>query len=95
MSQLGQSRRFRDVGMSASPPTTDVSLRRSEPTLWANRVISSCSKQAIIRSVRRLFDHLVGKHKERFRDCKSERLGSLEIDHQFEFRRRLHRKVTW
>ena len=31
----GQSRRLNDVGMSASPPTTDVSLRRSEPTLWA------------------------------------------------------------
>src|ERR1700722_11202831 len=58
-------------------------------------VVSSCSKQAIIRSVRRLFDHLVGKHKEQFWDCKSDRLGSLEIDHQFEIRRRLHRKITW
>ena len=36
MSPLGQSRRLSDVGMSASTPTTDVSLRRSEPTLWAN-----------------------------------------------------------
>jgi hypothetical protein len=36
-SVLGHERRLSDVGMSASPPTTDVSLRRSEPTLWANR----------------------------------------------------------
>ena len=35
MTASGQSRRLNDVGMSASPPTTDVSLRRSEPTLWA------------------------------------------------------------
>ena len=36
MCETGQSRRLSDVGMSASPPTTDLSLRRSEPTLWAN-----------------------------------------------------------
>ena len=35
MSLSGQSRRLSDVGMSASSPTTDVLLRRSEPTLWA------------------------------------------------------------
>ena len=34
-SVVGQSRRLSDVGMSASTPTTDVSLRRSESTLWA------------------------------------------------------------
>src|SRR6202011_5031188 len=33
-----QSRRLIDVhGMSALPPTPDVSLRRSEPTRWANK----------------------------------------------------------
>jgi len=32
---MGQSRRLSDVGMSASPPTPDVWLRRSEPTLRA------------------------------------------------------------
>ena len=31
----GQSRRLSDVGMSASPPTPDVWLRRSKPTLRA------------------------------------------------------------
>ena len=35
LNSIGQSRRLSDVGMSASTPTTDVSLRRSEPTLWA------------------------------------------------------------
>ena len=35
-SALGQSRRLSDVGMSASTPTTDVSLRRSEVGLSPN-----------------------------------------------------------
>jgi hypothetical protein len=35
--EMGHSRRLSDVGMSASPPTTDGSLRLSEPTLWAIR----------------------------------------------------------
>ena len=34
---MGQTRRLICLGMSASPPTPDVSLRRSEPTLWARR----------------------------------------------------------
>jgi hypothetical protein len=34
-SESGQSRRLSDVGMSASPPTSDVRLPRTEPTLWA------------------------------------------------------------
>ena len=37
MSQMGQSRRLSDVGMSASPPDFGR-LGRSEPTLWANSV---------------------------------------------------------
>ena len=32
----GQSRRLSDLGMSASPPTSDVLLRPSELTLRAN-----------------------------------------------------------
>jgi len=37
ISASGQSRRLSDVrAMSASPPAPDVSLRRSEPTWWAN-----------------------------------------------------------
>ena len=37
MSQMGQTRRLSCLGMSASPPTSDVWLRRSELTLRANR----------------------------------------------------------
>jgi hypothetical protein len=33
--------------MSASPPTPDVGLRRSEPTLWAIRRHMQCSKQPV------------------------------------------------
>jgi hypothetical protein len=44
MSLMGQSRRLGDVGMSASPPTTDLSLRRSEPTLWARNGLMRCNK---------------------------------------------------
>ena len=34
------------IGMSASPPTPDVWLRRSEPTLRANFRLPRCSKYA-------------------------------------------------
>src|SRR5690348_16069053 len=33
------------------------------------------------------FDDLVGEAEDRWRDCKAERVCSLEIDHQLEFRR--------
>ena len=46
MSELGQTPRLSCPGMSASPPTSDVSLRASEPTLRANRVIFQCRKTA-------------------------------------------------
>jgi hypothetical protein len=36
MSEKGQTRRSSCLGMSASPPTPDVSLRGNEPTLRAN-----------------------------------------------------------
>ena len=42
------SRRLNDVGMSASPPTPDVSLRGSEPTLRANECILHCGKPAAL-----------------------------------------------
>src|ERR1019366_4955549 len=40
-----------------------------------------------------LFDHLVGGHEQRGRNCEAERLGDFEIDHQLVFGRRLHRQV--
>jgi hypothetical protein len=41
----------------------------------------------------RLLDDLVGTRKNRRRHLDAEGLGSLQIDHQFVFGRRLHRKV--
>src|SRR5262249_54691542 len=40
-----------------------------------------------------LFDHLVGLREQRGRDRYAERLSRLEIDHQLELGRCLHRKV--
>jgi len=42
-----------------------------------------------------LFDHLVGAQQNRLRHSKPQRLGSLEVEHQLVFGRRLHRKVGW
>src|ERR1700730_3192550 len=39
------------------------------------------------------FDHLVGTREQRWRHLDAERLGGLEVDHQFVLGRRLHRKV--
>ena len=41
-----------------------------------------------------LFDHLVGLRKQRGRDRYAERFSRFEIDHQFIFGRRLHRKFS-
>jgi hypothetical protein len=43
--------------------------------------------------VARLFDHLAGAGEQRRRDSKIEGLGGFEIDDQFEFGRRLQRKI--
>ena len=64
---------FAAVCMSASPPTPDVSLRGSEPTLRANR-----------RHHSDLFNDLIG-HCENFRrQVEAERFCGFKIDHQLE-----------
>ena len=42
------------------------------------------------RTFGRLFDHLVGGHEQRGRNCEAERLGGPEVDDEFKFGRRLH-----
>ena len=41
----------------------------------------------------RLFDHIITARNERRRHGKSEGLGGIEVDDQFKFGRRLHRKI--
>ena len=80
--------------MSAIAPNATELLREGNGRKWP---IASFRPVANKPS----FDQFVGysitlsaSTRTNFWDCKSERLGSLEIDHQFEFRRRLHGKVT-
>src|SRR5712691_11797711 len=40
-----------------------------------------------------LLNHLVSPEQERLRDCQPQRLCGLEVDHQFELRRLLDRKI--
>src|SRR5215471_15711233 len=41
-----------------------------------------------------LVDYLIGGDQQRFRDREAERLRGLKIDHQLEFRRKLHREIA-
>ena len=60
---VGQTRRSSCLGMSASPPTPDVSLQGNEPTLRA------------IADITRLFDYVIGGSEQRGRNGQPKRLG--------------------
>jgi hypothetical protein len=45
------------------------------------------------QNVQNLLDHLVGCREKRRRHLKADRLGSLQVDHQLVFGRRLHREI--
>jgi hypothetical protein len=65
--------------MSASPPTSDLWLRRSELTLRAPQATSA-----------RLFDHLVGGDGKALRHSKPKGFGSLEVNDELDFRNLLN-----
>ena len=46
------------------------------------------------RTLRQLFDHLIGAVEQRWWDGETERLGGLEVDHKLEFARRLDRQIS-
>ena len=50
-----------------------------------------CNKIGTKRTLARLFDHFIGAGEQIVRNCKAERLGSLEIDDQLELGRQYHR----
>ena len=65
-SESGQSRRFSDVGMSASPPTPDVSLQGNEPTLRANSGREQVQQQGCaVEGAPQLLSDLVGAAEQR------------------------------
>ena len=67
--------------MSAVLGQADIPTKPPDVRLWARS------------RLRQLFNNLISAGKERRRHCEAERLGRLEVDHQLEFGRALHRKI--
>jgi hypothetical protein len=82
---MGQLRCFGRSGpTSANAPIATYRLP-------AETVEKSISDQSAAQQPCSLFDHLVGAGEKRRRYVEFERLSSIEVDNQFEFRGQLHR----
>jgi hypothetical protein len=55
----------------------------------------AASGSNVVRCEVSLLDHLIGGRQQRFRDRDAERLGGLEVDHQFELGSPLDRQIGW
>jgi hypothetical protein len=81
MSGLGQKRTLKRVHlMSALPPKADIGS-----TCQDVRFVPIADSRTAAKVP--LFDHLVGKRNESWRDFKAKRLGGLKIEHEFELGR--------
>jgi hypothetical protein len=70
---------------SAFTPIATKTVRGSETSRCANRVLTRRSKKA------RLFDHLVGHREHRWWNFEAERIGRLQINNELELGRLLDR----
>src|SRR5262249_11299177 len=84
MSAMGQKRTLHWVRvMSALPPKADIGTQPRDVCF------------ALKADIGWLFDYLVGALLEMHRHDKADRLGGFQIDHELEFDRSLHGKLTW
>jgi hypothetical protein len=78
------------------PRLGDSDLIMSALALFADSSRTSPEVREVPKAVvGRLFDHIICTDEQRWRHCKSDRLGGLHIDHQFKFERELNRKIAW
>src|SRR6516165_4192579 len=78
--------------MSAAPSHSEHKADPERPPVGATTGREQVQQQVCRKPA--LLDHLVGAGKERNRGVEAERLCSLEIDHEFEFVRKLDWQVA-
>src|SRR5215813_9681961 len=83
------------IAVYASRPLSPVATQHSLPS--GRYPLLGPDLHRLDRTSLRLahsFDHLVRAGEQRRWHVEAERLGGLQVDHQFEFGRRLHRQVA-